>query len=153
MRILLLFSGSDLGNRANNIAILFFRIAVAIELIVVHGSKKIAHHGHAAEIVPNPLGLPEAFNQGFAFAATLIFPLFILVGFYTRVAALFALAVPMTGYLVVHWNDSLAEKDVPFMYSISLLLIIVCGAGKYSMDHYLANRDLIKNAKPLRSLI
>lgn len=129
---------SEIGSRTNNIAMLLFRVAFAIELMLVHGLKKINVNGRAAELIPNPLGFPDWFNQAFATAAMLIFPFFILIGLFTRLAALPALAVTLTGYFVVHAHDVLAARDGPFTYSIMLLLILVLGAGKYSVDSYLA---------------
>jgi putative oxidoreductase len=40
---------------------------------------------------------------------------------------------------VVHWHDSLLEKDMPYMYSVAYLLILLLGPGKYAID-YLINR-------------
>ena len=131
---------SDFGNKTGNIAMFLFRIAFAIELMLVHGLKKIDADGHTAEIIPNPLGFPDWFNQAFATVPMLVFPFFILIGLFTRLAALPALAVTLTGYFIVHANDALAEKDAPFTYSIILLLIVMLGAGRYSVDNFLAKR-------------
>lgn len=119
---------------------LLFRVAFAIELMLVNGLKKVGVNGKAAELIPDPLGFPDWFNQAFATAAMLVFPFFILIGLFTRLAAPPALAVTLTGYFVVHAHDALAEKDGPFTYSIMLLLIVVLGAGKYSIDNYLTKQ-------------
>lgn len=91
-----------------------------------------------AESVPNPLGLPDLFNQEFATLANIIMPLFIVFGFCTRMAAVPILAVTLTGYFIVHANDPLAVKDIPFMYAVSFLYIAMVGAGRYSVDNYLS---------------
>ena len=65
----------------------------------------------------------------------------VIVGLLTRLAVLPVLAVTLTGYFVVHWNDSLLEKDMPFMYSVVFLLLLLIGPGKYSLD-YLINKKL-----------
>ena len=124
-----------------NIAMLFFRVAISVELIIAHGLKKIGIGVSEAEKIPNPLHLPEAINQCFAVASNLFFPVFILLGLFTRLAILPVLAVTLTGYFLLHWNDSLLEKDMPFMYSVSFLLILFLGAGKYSLD-YLINKKI-----------
>ncbi len=131
---------SEIGSRTNNIALLLFRVVFAIELMLVHGLKKIDVNGRDAEVIPNPIGFPDWFNQAFATGAMLVFPFFILIGLFTRFAALPALAITLTGYFVVHAHDALAEKDGPFTYSIMLLLIVVLGAGKYSVDNYLTKQ-------------
>jgi putative oxidoreductase len=106
-----------------------------MEMILVHGLKKLGLTGGDAEVVPNPLHLPEAFNQLFATAANLVFPLFVIVGLFTRIAILPIIAVPLTGYFIVHGHDPLLVRDVPFMYSLSYLLVLLLGPGKYSIDY------------------
>ena len=125
---------SDLGSVLNNCFMLLFRIIVSLELIVVHGLKKVGVGVTQAEIVPNPLGFPETFNHVFAVSANIVFPLFVIFGFFTRLATLPILAVTLTGYFVVHGHDPLLERDIPFMYSMVFLLILALGPGKYSLD-------------------
>jgi len=120
-----------------NWSMFFFRILVSIELIIAHGLKKIGVGVAEAEHIPNPLHFSDKFNNGFAIAANLFFPCFVILGFCTRLAALPTLAVTLTGLFVVHWHGTPLEKDTPFMYSLVFLLIAVLGPGKYSVDNYL----------------
>ena len=106
----------------------------SLEIMIVHGMKKIGIGTTNAEVVPNPFHLPEDINQIMALAANLLFPFFIIIGWCTRWATLPILAVTLTGYFIVHGNDSLLMRDIPFMYSLSFLLIFCLGPGKYSID-------------------
>lgn len=139
-RLLAALLSSDLKNPGYNFGILFFRIAVAAQLIIVHGLKKIGVGVAAAEVVPNPLHLPHALNDFIAIAANTFLPFLVVIGFCTRLAALPALCVTLTGYFVVHANDTLAVSDVPYMYSISLVFIIILGGGRYSIDYYISQK-------------
>jgi putative oxidoreductase len=127
-----------------HISMLLFRILLSAELIIVHGLKKIGVGVTEAEQVPNPFHLPDDLNQGFAIAANLILPILIAAGFLTRLAAIPALIVTLTGYFIVHAGDPIAAKDIPFMYSLSLLLILLLGPGKYAVDK-LINQQLTKH--------
>ncbi len=120
-----------------HLTLLIFRIAIAAELMLAHGLKKIGIGVADAEVVPNPLHLPETLNQLFAEAANLFFPVLVMLGLFTRLAVLPTLAVTLTGYFLVHWNDSLMEKDMPFMYSLAFLLLLSFGPGKYSIDNFI----------------
>lgn len=133
---------SDAGSKLNNVALLFFRIIVSLELIIVHGLKKLGIGVAIPEIVPNPLGLPDTLNYIFATSANILFPICIILGIFTRLSALPVLAVTLTGYFVVHGGDSLIERDIPFMYSICFLLILFVGPGKYSLDKTLSDKHL-----------
>ena len=114
---------------------LFLRVAASLEIALVHGFKKLGVGVKEAEQIPNPLHLPDAFNNAFAISANIAFPFFVLAGLFTRLATLPTLAVTLTGYFVVHWNDSLLERDMPFMYSLLFLTILILGPGKYSVDN------------------
>ncbi|MFD1602564.1 DoxX family protein [Flavobacterium artemisiae] len=130
---------SDLGNSFNNAAILVFRILLAVELFRVHGMKKFRVENGQKEHVPNPLHLPEKLNGLVATFSDTVVPFFIILGLGTRLAVLPTIGVTAVGYFVVHRKDSLEVRDVPYMYTLSLLLILALGAGKYSLDYYLLN--------------
>ncbi|WPO78323.1 DoxX family protein [Flavobacterium sp. KACC 22761] len=128
---------SDLGSSFNNGALLIFRILLAVELFRVHGMKKFRVENGQKEHVPNPLHLPENLNGLVATFSDTIIPFFIMLGLGTRLAVLPTIGVTAIGYFVVHKNDSLEVRDVPYMYTLSLLLLLALGAGTYSLDYYL----------------
>jgi len=128
---------SDLGSSFNNAAFLAFRILLAIELFRVHGLKKFRIENGQKEQVPNPLHLPEKLNGFVATFSDTVVPFLIILGIGTRLAVLPTIGVTAIGYFVVHRKDSLEVRDVPYMYTLSLLLILAFGAGKYSLDTYL----------------
>jgi len=131
---------SDLKSRVYNLALLFFRVAVAAELVFVHGLKKLGIGVVTPEVIPNPLGFPEALNNFVAIAANVYLPFLVIIGLFTRLAALPALAVTATGYFLMHFNDDPMVRDIPFMYAVSMLLIVLLGGGKYSLDNIIARK-------------
>lgn len=128
---------SDLGTSFNNAALLVFRVLLAIELFRVHGMKKFRVEDGQKEHVPNPLHLPEKLNALVATFSDTVIPFFIILGLGTRLAVLPTIGVTAIGYFVVHKNDSLEVRDVPYMYTLSLLLLLALGAGTYSLDYYI----------------
>lgn len=121
-------------------ALLLFRIGVSLELIFAHGLKKVGIGVATAEQIPNPLQLPASLNNTMAIAANLFFPLLVILGLFTRLSVLPILAVTLTGYFVLHWHDPLLVKDIPYMYSLCFLLLFITGAGRFSIDHRIAER-------------
>lgn len=130
---------SDLGSSLNNGGILIFRVLLAVELFRVHGMKKFRVENGQKEHVPNPLHLPEKLNGLVATFSDTIVPFLIILGIGTRLAVLPTIGVTAIGYFVVHKNDSPEVRDVPYMYTLSLLLLLALGAGTYSLDYYLLN--------------
>jgi putative oxidoreductase len=123
-----------------HLPLLAFRVLLSLELMYAHGLKKLGIGVAEAEQVPNPLHLPETLNNLFALSANLIFPVFVILGLFTRLAVLPILAVTLTGYFLLHLHDAPLIKDPPFMYSLSFLLVFFLGAGKYSLDHKIAKK-------------
>jgi putative oxidoreductase len=130
---------SDAGSPFNNAALLVFRILLAIELFRVHGLKKFRVQNGEKEHVPNPLHLPEKLNALVATFADTVVPFLVIVGIGTRMVILPTIGVTAIGYFVVHRNDSVEVRDVPYMYTLSLLFLLALGAGTYSLDHYILN--------------
>jgi len=130
---------SDVGNKWNNIALLIFRVLVAVELFRVHGMKKFRVENGEREHLPNPLHLPEQINRLIAAFSDTAVPFFIIIGLGTRLLVLPTIGITAVGYFVVHKKDSLEVRDVPYMYTVSLLLLLALGAGSYSLDHYILN--------------
>lgn len=130
---------TDLGNMVNNSAILVFRILLAWELLTVHGLKKVRTGGAGGQVeeVANPLNLPEKLNTLIAQFADSTVPFFIALGLFGRLVILPTIGVTAIGYFVVHRRDSREVRDVPFMYSICLLLLLFTGPGTYSLDYYI----------------
>lgn len=129
---------NELENKGLSYSLLFFRIALSLELIIVHGLKKLGLNNGVAEVIPNPYGFPQWINDSVALAANFICPVLIILGLFTRLVTLPVLAVTLSGYFIVHGNDSLLVRDVPFMYSICFLFLTFTGAGKYSLDNIIS---------------
>ncbi|MBO9729834.1 MAG: DoxX family protein [Chitinophaga sp.] len=126
---------SDAGNNLNNYALLVFRVLLALELFRVHGMKKFRGGANGQrEVVPNPLHLPSKLNAMVATLSDTIVPFLLMLGVATRLAVLPTIGVTAIGYFVVHRKDSLEVRDVPYMYTLSLLLLLVLGPGRYSID-------------------
>ena len=133
--LLLKLYNTEINPKIQDLTLLAFRVLLSGELIYAHGLKKLGVGVSEAEVVPNPLNLPEAFNSLFADAANLFFPVFVILGLATRIAILPILAVTLTGYFVLHFHDAPLIKDTPFMYSLSFLVLLnnhIC-----HMDYYM----------------
>ncbi|MBF4515531.1 DoxX family protein [Flavobacterium sp. ANB] len=137
MEIVKLLLYSDVGSDINNIALLVFRILVAVELFRVHGMKKFRIENGEREHVPNPLHLPEKLNGLVATFSDTVVPFFLILGLGTRLFILPTIGVTAVGYFIVHRKDSLEVRDVPYIYTVTLLFLLALGAGTYSIDHYI----------------
>ena len=131
---------SDLGSGINNTALLVFRFLLALELFRVHGMKKFRVVNGEREQIPNPLHLPDKLNQTIATFSDTIVPFLLMLGLGTRLCILPTIGVTAIGYFVVHRKDSGEVRDVPYMYTLCLLFILVVGAGRYSIDNLIIHQ-------------
>lgn len=130
---------SDMGSSVNNWAMLVFRCLLALELFRVHGLKKFKLQNGQKEHVPNPLGLPDKLNGLIATFSDTVVPFLVILGVATRLVIMPVIGVTAIGYFVVHRKDSIEVRDVPYMYTLCFLFLLVTGAGTLSIDHYLLN--------------
>lgn len=128
---------SDVGSAPNNYAMLAFRLLLAFELFRVHGMKKFRSENGKREHVPNPLHLPDNLNGLVATFSDTVVPFLVALGMATRLAILPTIGVTAIGYFVVHRKDNLEVRDVPYMYTLALLLLLILGPGRYSIDVHL----------------
>lgn len=117
-----------------DLGMLFFRILVSLSMINTHGMKKILHFEETVGHIPDPFGMGGEISTYMAILANIICPIFVIFGFLTRLAVLPILAVTLSGFFLVHFNDPWSVKDVPLMYSLVYLLILYLGPGNYSLD-------------------
>lgn len=83
-------------------------------------------------------GLPLASIAIFVAAAHIIGGTLMLVGLYTRLAALIQVPILVGAVFLIHWQDGLlsANQSLEFSALVLYLLLIVCvfGGGPWSLD-------------------
>jgi|GEM_PF-7136 len=119
----------------NDLALLFIRVAVSMSMIIVHGFKKVIDIHGTIEHIPDPLGIGNTASAIISIIANIVAPVFVILGYKARLATIPTLGVTLTGLILVHWGDPLAVRDVPYLYSIVFLFILLAGPGKYSIDN------------------
>jgi putative oxidoreductase len=139
----------DCGTRdaTASVGFLALRVLVGLMMLVGHGIPKIWNFQAAKDFFPVPNTFPFSFltppmSMGLCIFAEVAAAALIIVGFATRPAA-FVLGLCMTvaafGWLgTAPWfqnTPTLVEtKELPIMYIIPMVAIILAGAGSYSLD-------------------
>ena len=80
------------------------------------------------------LGIPPSVWLALTVLGEFIAPVFILIGFKTRWAAVPAAITMGAAAFVVHWEDSLGDKEHALLFFIPLLAIFLLGPGRWSFD-------------------
>ncbi len=114
--------------------LLLFRLLAGFALLRVHGWEKIVNYQEELRSIPDPFGLGGEVNLAIAIFSDVCCAGLVMVGLFTRLASLSILGTTLVGLLFVHLDDPWHGRDVPMVYSIMFLVILLLGPGKYSLD-------------------
>ena len=126
-------------NRNQDLAKLLLRITCA-GLLLFHGTYKIyGDFQHIKDIV-RAAGLPEFIAYG-NFIGEFLAPLFVMVGYKTRIAALLIAVNMLASILIAHTDIVFKLNDygawmieLNVFYTMTAIVIFFLGAGKYSIS-------------------
>ncbi len=123
-----------------DLVLLGYRVAISIAFLFIHGLKKITNFQEEIQHIPDPFGMGGYNATIIAIFSNIVCSIFVAMGLFTRLFALGAFMIPFIGLTIVHLNDPWAVRDVPLMYSIAFLVIILLGPGKHSLDNVINKR-------------
>ena len=123
-----------------DIGLFIFRVSIAI-LMLTHGYPKLLKFFGPEEITfADPIGLGETITFGLAVFAEFVCSVFVLFGFLTRFTAIPIVITMATAAFIVHATDGFGKQELPILFMLSFLLLVICGGGKYSLDFLLQNK-------------
>lgn len=120
--------------------LLGFRALVSLSMINTHGMKKVLDIEGTMAHIPDPFGIGGALSTYISIGVNIFLAGFVAIGLLTRLSSLGILSVTLSGFFIVHANDPWAVRDVPLMYSLAFLLILLLGPGKYSLDQWITKQ-------------
>lgn len=80
------------------------------------------------------LGLGPKISLGLTVFAEFVCSIFLILGLFTRIAVGFLIFTMIIAGFVVHGADSFDKKEMSLLYLAIYLLILVLGAGRFSID-------------------
>lgn len=131
---------TNLNLKNIDLGLLIFRIAIA-GLMLTHGIPKLIDFFGTGEIkFADPIGIGETFTFGLAVFAEFVCSVFIIFGFLTRFAAIPLIATMAVAVFIVHVPDGMAKQELPILYMSGFILLLLTGAGKYSLDFFIQRK-------------
>ena len=130
------------GSYSKNIdlSLLLLRIAGGA-LMLTHGIGKMESlFGSDPIQFPDPIGLGATTSLALAVFAEVLCALFLIIGFATRFSAFNLLITMLVAVFVIHIADPFAKQELPLLYASIYLVILITGAGKYSIDNLIFNK-------------
>ena len=123
-------------NKLTDLGLLWLRVMLGLGAMY-HGWTKITDLGIAqfADKAVAPMGLPVPIVFSvLGIGGELIGGFFILLGLWTRYAAIWGGAVWLVAFFVHHQLDPFRIKELAAAYSVMAIAILIIGPGQYSVD-------------------
>lgn len=113
--------------------LLLFRVVISLSMLT-HGFSKAMKLLNGDFSFADPIGFGETTTLILAVIAEVLAPLFIIVGYKTRIATIPVFLTMLVALLVVHIDDGFSRQELPLLYLMSFLLVYILGPGKISVD-------------------
>lgn len=114
-------------------ALALLRIVFSL-LMMTHGWSKLERILDGNLNFGDPLGLGSTLSLYLVTFAELVAPIFIIVGFKTRIMALITSFAMAVAAFIAHGADPFAKKEMALLYLVGFLTVALMGPGRYSID-------------------
>lgn len=117
-----------------SVARLVLRVGAGGLLLGAHGWPKLLHFSERLTSFANPIGLgPEASFILVVFAEVFC-SLLVILGLRTRLATVPILIFLAVAVFVQHLHDPWSRKELPLLYIVPFLALLLAGGGRFSLD-------------------
>ncbi|MDD7915352.1 DoxX family protein [Polaribacter ponticola] len=135
-----IFNSGDYPNNVNT-ALLILRVVIGI-FMLTHGWGKMETLFSGEPIqFPDPMGIGATFSLALAVFAEVLCSVLIIIGLGTRLASLPLIITMLVAAFIVHANDGFGKQEFALLYGVIYLTIALIGAGKYSLDYLISNKN------------
>ncbi len=119
---------------STHLALAILRIGFS-GLLLTHGIPKIQELFATDTIsFPDPIGLGATISLILVLIAEVVGPLFVIIGYKTKLATIPTIIMMTVAVCVVHLSDPIGTKEKALLYLIGFIVIYLAGSGKYSID-------------------
>ena len=116
-----------------NITLLITRIVFSLSMMT-HGYPKLMNLLSGSPSFGNPIGIGEIPTLILAVLAEFVAPIFIIIGYRTKIFTLLPMVTMLVAAFVVHLDDPFKRKELALLYLVGFLIIFLMGPGKYSIN-------------------
>jgi len=103
-------------------------------MLLAHGWGKLTGFGDLSSKFPDPIGLGSTPSLALAVFAEVFCAIAIMLGLFTRAAAIPLLITMLVAAFVIHGDDPFQKKEFALLYAAPFLMLIFTGAGSLSID-------------------
>ena len=134
-----LFNRADVAYQES--AELILRVVLGA-FMLTHGWGKFVSFSEKSSVFPDPLGLGSPLSMGLATFAEFFCSILLILGLFTRFAALSILITMLTAGFIFHSADPFSKKELALLYAVGFLYFTITGGGAYSLDKLFAVKKI-----------
>lgn len=122
--------------RSADLALLLLRAWFGLSMLLLHGWGKLTNFGVLKEKFSDPIGLGKTASLALATTGEVLCAALLVIGLFTRVAALGAGSVMAVAFWFAHGHklSGPGNGEMAFLFLGAFLTLFIAGGGKYSVD-------------------
>jgi len=121
-----------------DLALLILRVWLGFGVFVKHGIEKITGFSKMAEHFPDPIGIGSSASLSFALVSDAFCSVLVILGLATRLSAAVIVINLLAAFgLLFKFSLEKPHSELAFVYLGGFIVILLAGAGKYSIDNKL----------------
>lgn len=122
--------------KSASFGLLILRLSVGLSMLLLHGRGKLMNFSATAEKFPALFGMSSTVNAGLAVFAEVFCSALLILGLFTRFAALMLAITMSTAFFMVHKMALTGEHsgELALVYLFAYVTLLFTGAGKFSID-------------------
>lgn len=124
----------------SSLGLLTLRVGVGAMMLFGHGWGKLMNFGALSENFPDPLGVGSTASLAMAVFGEVVCAGLLVLGLFTRLAAVPFLVTMLVAAFVVHADDPWAKKEMAMLFAVPAVTLIFTGGGAFSIDGWLKRR-------------
>jgi putative oxidoreductase len=123
-----------------NIALLLLRVVAGV-LMAHHGYQKLTGFAEIEPQFMEFLGLSKGISLGLVVFSEFFCSLFLVLGIATRFTLVPLIITMIVAVFSAHAGDIFGKGEIGTLYLGIYLVLLIAGAGKYSVDNFLFNKE------------
>lgn len=126
----------DFLPRSTDLGLLVLRLWFGLSMLLLHGWDKFANFETYAKQFPGLLGTSPSFSLGLAVFAEAVCSALLVLGLFTRFAALNLIVTMCVAFFMAHKAVLKGENsgETAFIYLAAYVVLFLAGGGKFSAD-------------------
>ena len=125
---------SLLSSKTLSIDIGLLMLRLCCGLMLLHGWPKFINFNENSVDWPDPFHLGSTVSYALTVFSELFCTVLIVLGLFTRVAIIPLIILMLVIILIIHSEDTFADREHAIMYLLTYITLLFTGPGKFSID-------------------